>query len=50
MKKHSKIERFLTAAVFAPLVTVERKERERKLEQRLKDGEQRQKNLRVQAS
>ena len=45
MRTHTKVERFLTAVAMAPLVSAERKERERKLDQRLKDGQQRQKNV-----
>jgi hypothetical protein len=43
MRTHVKIERFLTAVVMSPLLSIERKERERILDQRLKRAEQRQK-------
>jgi len=36
MKRIVKIERFLTALAMAPLVQLEHRERERKLEERLK--------------
>ncbi len=47
MKTTTKIERFLTAMAMAPLVSIERKERERILDQRLKRAQQRQKTFRV---
>ena len=45
MKAHIKIERFLTAVALSPLVSLERKERERRLDERLKRFQEKQKNL-----
>ena len=43
MKTHTKVERFFTAVALSPFVSLERKERERRLDERLKRHEQKQK-------
>lgn|GEM_PF-6122368 len=45
MKTHVKIERYFTALALSPLVSLERKERERRLDERLKRFQEKQKNL-----
>ncbi len=47
MKTHVKVERFFTAIALSPLVSLEKKERERRLDERIKRLEEKQKYSQV---